>query len=57
MEDEVDNPETTIEELVEVSLDENNSKKKVKVGALLTKEELTEFLRKIKIYLLGSIKT
>ena len=47
-EDEVDELETTIEEFVEVSLDEDDPERKVLVGALLKdeeKEELTSFLR------------
>ena len=39
VEDEVDEPETTIEELEEVSLDECNPEKKLLVSTLLTKEE------------------
>ena len=38
MEDEKDEPETTIEELIEVILDENQSNQKVLVRALLNKK-------------------
>ena len=44
LEDEVDEPETTIEELVEVSLDENDPNKKVLVGTLLAKKEKDELM-------------
>ena len=44
VEDEVDEPETTIEELEDVSLDEGDSEKKVMVGTLLTKEEKDELM-------------
>ena len=43
----MDEPETTIEELIEVSLDEKDPEKKVLMGALLRKEEkekLVDFL-------------
>ena len=43
--DKVDEPETTIEELEEVSLDKNDLKKKILVGTLLTKEETDEMIR------------
>lgn len=49
MEDDVDEPKTTIEELIEVSLHEKDPEKKVLVGTLLKKEdeeELANFLRK-----------
>ena len=39
VEDEVDEPKTTIEELEEVSLDESDHDKKVLVGTLLTEKE------------------
>ena len=51
VEDEVDEPEVTIEELEEVSLDKGSPNKKVLVGTLLTKkekDELMNFLRKNK---------
>ena len=44
-------PETTIEELEEVSLDEDDPDKKVLIGTLLTKkdkDEMMTFLRKNK---------
>ena len=47
----MDEPETIIKELKEVSLDDNDPKKKVLVGTLLSKEkkdELVAFLRKNK---------
>ena len=40
--DEVDEPETTIEELVEISLDENDPEKKVLASTMLKKEEKEE---------------
>ena len=49
-------PETTIEVLEEISLDDNDPYKKVLVDTLLTKEEESEmicFLRENKTYLLG----
>ena len=49
--DEVDEPETTIEELVEIILNQDDLEKKVPVRALLSKkerEELIEFIRKNK---------
>ena len=51
VEDEVDEPETTIEELEEVSLEENDLDKEMLVGTLLTregKEKLMLFLRRNK---------
>ena len=51
IEDEVDELETTIDELEEVSLDVNDPEKKVMLGTLLMKEEKNEmilFLRKNK---------
>ena len=60
MEDEKLEPETTIEELIKVSLDENHLNQKVLVGALLNEEErqeLTDFLGKIRIYLPGITRT
>ena len=51
IENEVDEPETTIEELIEVFLDEKDQEKKVSMGAMLRKEEkeeLANFLRKNK---------
>ena len=39
VEDEVDEPKMTIEELEEVSLDESDPDKKVLVGTLLTEKE------------------
>ena len=39
VEDEIDEPKRTIEELVEIPLDENDPEKRVLVGALLKKEE------------------
>ena len=44
VEDEVDEPETTTEELEEVSLNEGDPDKKVMVGTLLTKEEKDELM-------------
>ena len=47
VEDEVDEPETTIEELEEIFLDEGDPEKKVLVGTLLSKklkDELMTFL-------------
>ena len=41
---EVDEPETTIEELEEVYLDEGDPDKKVLVGTLLTKKEKEELM-------------
>ena len=51
VEDEIDFPENTIEELVEVNLDLNDLGKKVPIGAELTKverERITECLKKNK---------
>ena len=45
VENEVDEPETTIKELREVSLDENDPEKKMLVGTLLTKEDKNEMIR------------
>ena len=42
IEDEVDEPKTTIEDLEEVYLDENDPDKKVLVSTLLTEEEKKE---------------
>ena len=44
VEDEVDEPETTIEKLEEISLDKNDPDKKVLVATLLTKEEKDELI-------------
>ena len=44
VEDEVDEPETTIIELQEISLDESDPNKKVLVGTLLTKKEKDELM-------------
>ena len=44
MEDEVDELETTIEELVEVSIYEGDLERKVLVGTLLEKEEREELV-------------
>ena len=45
VEDEFDEPETTIEELEEVCLDENDPNKKMLVGTLLTKKEKDELMQ------------
>lgn len=42
---EVDDLQIMIEELEEVSLDENDSEKKVMVGTLLTKKKKNEIIR------------
>ena len=44
MEDEVDEPEMTIEELEVVSLDESDPNKKVLVGTLLIEKEKDELM-------------
>ena len=44
IEDEVDEPEATIEELEEVSLDENDPDKEVLLDTLLTEEENKEIM-------------
>ena len=44
MEDKVEEPETMIEELEEVYLDEGDPNKKLLVGTLLTKEENDELM-------------
>ena len=51
VEDEIDEPETTIEKLEEVILDKDDPNKKVLVGTLLSKkekEELVAFLHENK---------
>ena len=44
VEDEVDEPETIIEKLEEISLDEGDPEKEVLVGTLLSKKERDEFM-------------